>query len=68
MALIKCPECGQDASSQAEKCPHCGYPLRPIQYSTPVNPIYSFFLLPARWINSVLRKARSVSTTSQCNW
>ena len=41
MALIKCPECGQDASSQAEKCPHCGYPLRPIQYSTPVNPIYS---------------------------
>lgn len=24
MALIKCPECGQDVSDKAEKCPHCG--------------------------------------------
>lgn len=24
MALIKCPNCGQDISDKAEKCPHCG--------------------------------------------
>lgn len=24
MALIKCPECGQDVSDKAEICPHCG--------------------------------------------
>jgi hypothetical protein len=28
MALIKCPECGQMVSDQADVCIHCGYPLR----------------------------------------
>ncbi|MBQ9138899.1 MAG: hypothetical protein IJX65_09720 [Alistipes sp.] len=28
MALIKCPECEQMISSQAENCPNCGMPLR----------------------------------------
>lgn len=28
MALIKCPECGQDVSSEANTCIHCGYPLK----------------------------------------
>ena len=27
MALIKCPECGQDVSDKAKICPHCGYEL-----------------------------------------
>lgn len=27
MALIKCPECGQNVSNLAESCPNCGYPL-----------------------------------------
>lgn len=27
MALIKCPECGHDVSSQASQCPLCGYPI-----------------------------------------
>ena len=27
MALIKCPECGQDVSTSAYACPHCGYPV-----------------------------------------
>lgn len=27
MALITCPECGQQVSSLAEKCPHCGSPI-----------------------------------------
>ena len=26
MALIKCPECGNQISDKAEKCPHCGLP------------------------------------------
>ena len=27
MALIKCPECGQEVSLKADRCPHCGYQL-----------------------------------------
>lgn len=27
MALINCPECGQEVSDQAPVCIHCGYPL-----------------------------------------
>ena len=27
MALIECPECGRQVSSQAPACPHCGYPV-----------------------------------------
>lgn len=26
MALIICPECGQQISNKADKCPHCGLP------------------------------------------
>lgn len=28
MALMQCPECKGVVSSEAEKCPHCGYPLK----------------------------------------
>jgi len=27
MALFKCHECGNDVSSKAEFCPHCGVPI-----------------------------------------
>jgi len=27
MALIKCPECNAEISSNAESCPKCGYPI-----------------------------------------
>lgn len=27
MALINCPECGRQVSTQAEKCPGCGFPI-----------------------------------------
>ena len=27
MAIIKCPECGQDVSDKTKKCIHCGYKL-----------------------------------------
>lgn len=28
MSLIKCPECGQDVSTNANSCPHCGNPIK----------------------------------------
>ena len=28
MAMVKCPECGQDISNLAVTCPHCGYPVK----------------------------------------
>lgn len=28
MALVRCPECGHQVSSQAPACPSCGYPLQ----------------------------------------
>ncbi len=29
MALVACPDCGQNVSSEATSCPHCGRPLDP---------------------------------------
>lgn len=34
MALIKCPECGKQISSQAASCPNCGYPVRKTEFET----------------------------------
>lgn len=28
MALIKCPECGHDVSTLADRCQNCGFPLK----------------------------------------
>lgn len=54
MALIKCPECGQQISDKADKCPHCGLPsayfsvkkqdphLAEIDYSNISNILISF--------------------------
>ena len=36
MALIKCPECGTEVSSLADKCPKCAYPIK--KPSQPTNP------------------------------
>ena len=33
MALIKCPECNNQVSSNAVTCPHCGNPLQSTQTS-----------------------------------
>lgn len=27
MALVKCPECGNDISDKAKSCPKCGHPM-----------------------------------------
>lgn len=29
MALISCPECKNEVSNKAEKCPKCAYPINP---------------------------------------
>lgn len=34
MALIKCPECGKNVSSEAPACPHCGYPIKKKEIAT----------------------------------
>ena len=28
MALIKCPECGKEISSETKNCPNCGCPIK----------------------------------------
>ncbi len=28
MAIIQCPECGRDVSTEAKNCPQCGFPIR----------------------------------------
>ena len=28
MALLKCPECGNNVSSEATACPHCGFAIK----------------------------------------
>ncbi len=30
MSLIKCPECGNQVSSNAAACPRCGQPFKPV--------------------------------------
>jgi membrane protein YdbS with pleckstrin-like domain len=48
MALIACPECGKEVSTEAKACPSCGYPLRertevtalvPEVQSPPIDPV-----------------------------
>lgn len=49
MAIIKCPECGQDVSDQAGKCVHCGYPLKKSKQPTPqgtYNKVFLFIAIP----------------------
>ncbi|MCM1233354.1 MAG: zinc ribbon domain-containing protein [Ruminococcus flavefaciens] len=36
MALINCPECGNEVSDQADSCPHCGMTLKEAQ-KQPIN-------------------------------
>lgn len=35
--LIKCPECGLQASDKAISCPHCGYPIQSIEKVKPAR-------------------------------
>lgn len=33
MALINCPECGNQVSDTAKRCPNCGRPMNPVNSS-----------------------------------
>lgn len=35
MALVKCPECGSEVSSQAASCPNCGMPMKQEEKAAP---------------------------------
>ena len=35
MALIACPDCGKQVSSEAPSCPSCGRPIKESHSSTP---------------------------------
>lgn len=37
MALVKCPECGENISMSASVCPHCGFPVK--KAKTSVKPL-----------------------------
>ena len=37
MALINCPECGNEVSDKAEKCAKCAYPLNKTTPNSPNN-------------------------------
>ena len=32
--IIKCPECGEDVSTEAKTCPNCGYPIKKLKKKT----------------------------------
>jgi predicted amidophosphoribosyltransferase len=34
MALINCPECGENVSDKAEKCPKCSFPMQTTSKNT----------------------------------
>jgi hypothetical protein len=38
MSLIKCNECGQELSTEAVICPHCGKPNKPVVHDSAVDP------------------------------
>jgi hypothetical protein len=38
MALIKCPECGREVSTNAAACPHCGNPMQAVAQPPPPHP------------------------------
>ena len=44
MALIKCPECGQEVSDRASQCPKCAFPIAEMKTDgivrVKINPLY----------------------------
>ena len=39
MALIKCPECGNEISDTAEQCIHCGYRIKKDENNSDKNKV-----------------------------
>jgi len=45
MALMKCPECGQEVSDKAPACIHCGFPLQCTEKIQPTSELYQVILV-----------------------
>jgi hypothetical protein len=43
MALVKCPECGKDVSTNAAACPHCGCPVAKSTQRVTFNQSVSYY-------------------------
>lgn len=65
MAMIKCPECGDDVSSTATKCPKCGF-----QISKPKRSVFGkivlwgfilFNILMLLWVIGGINAASEIS-------
>ncbi len=63
MALIKCPECGKEISTNAEECPNCGLPIKELEENTKKHttkalnqsiPKVPFFDAIPWWINPII--------------
>jgi DNA-directed RNA polymerase subunit RPC12/RpoP len=71
MALVKCPDCGKDVSTEAEACPNCGYPMNtalrcPNCKSTDVKKISDASKVCSALMWGVFA-AGKISKTYQCN-
>jgi len=55
MALISCPECGREVSSEAPACPQCGYPVAPRLAEKAADPVGP---APAVDTQEILREVR----------
>ena len=54
MALIQCPECGREISSQAAACPHCGMPINATPAIPEVPKVRVAFRREKRFIGSAV--------------
>lgn len=45
MALMKCPECGNEVSDKAEMCPNCGYKIEKKEVKAPITEVLCFISL-----------------------
>ena len=55
MALIKCPECGNEVSDRAASCPRCGCPISSTSSSSPQSNVKK---IPVRFF-----RKRSINTS-----
>jgi hypothetical protein len=69
MSLIICPECGKEISSQAESCPHCGFPIKKIIDEVVKNPSNkSEPLKDTTWTAKWFKKASSLKASLAQLW
>jgi hypothetical protein len=69
MSLIICPECGKEISSQAESCPHCGFPIKKIIDEVVKSPSNkSEPLKDTTWTAKWFKKAKELKVTLAQLW